>query len=237
MPYLHPSRPFIFTFSWILFYLLATTFGKMAATFLPIPHLSLCILYAVLILSLLHQLKKYGLLAKYRLQLPKKEIPLRFFLPLPFIASIICLQPMGFSCTVWEATGLILQTILAAFLEEILFRGFVLNINDEQSFSIAAVNSSLLFAVMHLLNLSSSPDLFPFLFQLLYCFAAGYLFSAITLFSGSLLPAFFVHVFINIIASFQEPMPNYFVIKIFIALCLAYGFYLLKQLKLAATNR
>lgn len=234
---LHPSRPFIFAFSWILYYLLATTLGKMTAGLLPVPHFSLCILYSVLLLLLVYFLKKHSLFTKYRLQLPKKGIPLHNFLPLIFIAFIICLHPTNFSCTAWEATGLILQITLAAFCEELLFRGVVLNIIKGQSDNMAAVNSSVLFAIMHLLNLSSSPDLFLHFFHLLYCFAAGYLFCAITFFSDSLLPAFLAHVFINVIVSFQEPIPNYFISGIFIVLCLAYGTFLLKQSKSTSSNQ
>lgn len=209
----------------------------MAAGLWSTPHFPLCILYAVLLLPLLHQLKKHGLFTKYRLQSPKKVIPLCYCLPLPFLALIVCLQPACFSCTTWEATGLILQTSLAAFWEELLFRGFVMNIKDKQSNNIAALNSSVLFAAMHLVNLSSESDFFLFIFHLIYCFAAGYLFAAITFVFDSLLPAFLVHAFLNIIASFQKPIPNYFVLGVFIVLCLVYGTFLLKQSKSAVSDR
>lgn len=98
---------------------------------------------------------------------------------------------------------LLFSMITVGFSEELIFRGFVLpKLNEEapskQSLVVPLVYSSLLFGVLHFLNLLRPDSYFPLVFsQVLYAAFFGMAFGVILLRTGSILPLGFIHGLIN----------------------------------------
>ncbi|MEN8078756.1 CPBP family intramembrane glutamic endopeptidase [Clostridioides difficile] len=103
----------------------------------------------------------------------------------------------------------IITNISIGFFEEIIFRGLTLNllINSNKNYSIkkAIFISSLLFGLIHFINLFSSPYLIlGTLSQVIYTFCLGILLSSIYIKSRNIFIPIFLHAFFNITGSFSE---------------------------------
>ncbi|MBD8843938.1 CPBP family intramembrane glutamic endopeptidase [Priestia megaterium] len=68
---------------------------------------------------------------------------------------------------------LLTQTLIIAFVEEMVFRGFMLNLLLSKSYKLAVLLSSLLFAFTHSLNMLSDQTLGNTVFQILFAFVTG----------------------------------------------------------------
>ena len=80
--------------------------------------------------------------------------------------------------------------VVAPFVEEVFFRGFVFaGLRNKWSWPKAAVISSLLFAVAHIVPTSILP-----------IFILGFIFASLYQFSGSIWPAIFMHMLTNTVA-------------------------------------
>lgn len=85
-------------------------------------------------------------------------------------------------------------SLLVAFNEETIFRGFMLQglARGNKPFA-AVVISSLGFGLLHFLNMSAEASILFVSAQMLAAFGVGTILAAVTLRSGSLLPAFLLH--------------------------------------------
>ncbi len=68
---------------------------------------------------------------------------------------------------------LLTQTLIIAFVEEMVFRGFILNLLLSKSYKVAVLLSSLLFAFTHSLNMLSGQSVGNTIFQILFAFVIG----------------------------------------------------------------
>jgi len=68
---------------------------------------------------------------------------------------------------------LLTQTLVIAFVEEMVFRGFILNLLLAKSYKVAVLLSSFLFAFMHSLNMLSGQSVANTIFQILFAFVIG----------------------------------------------------------------
>lgn len=103
----------------------------------------------------------------------------------------------------------IITNILIAFFEEILFRSLVLSllINSNKNYGVkkSIFISSLLFGLIHFINLFSLPYLIlGTISQVIYTFCFGILLSTIYIKSRNIFIPIFLHAFFNITGSFSE---------------------------------
>ena len=68
---------------------------------------------------------------------------------------------------------LLTQTLVIAFVEEMVFRGFILNLLLAKSYKVAVLLSSFLFAFTHSLNMLSGQSVANTIFQILFAFVIG----------------------------------------------------------------
>jgi len=68
---------------------------------------------------------------------------------------------------------LLTQTLVIAFVEEMVFRGFMLNLLLSKSYKVAVLLSSFLFAFTHSLNMLSGQSVANTIFQILFAFVIG----------------------------------------------------------------
>lgn len=68
---------------------------------------------------------------------------------------------------------LLTQTLVIAFVEEMVFRGFILNLLLSKSYKMTVLLSSFLFAFTHSLNMLSGQSVANTIFQILFAFVIG----------------------------------------------------------------
>lgn len=90
------------------------------------------------------------------------------------------------------------------FIEEILFRGYLLNLLMKRSTGLAILISSLTFALGHIVNLANGAELVPTLLQLVYALAIGLMLSVFVVKTGHLLPCCLFHSVFNALAVFSN---------------------------------
>lgn len=102
--------------------------------------------------------------------------------------------------TVWY----IIAMLCIGFIEEILFRGYLLRLLLKRSTRLAILISSLTFALGHIVNLANGADLVPTLLQLVYALAIGVMLSVFVVKTGHLLPCCLFHGVFNALAAFSN---------------------------------
>lgn len=104
-----------------------------------------------------------------------------------------------------QSVPVVLGIFLAAGLEELLFRGILLEYFCRRGAFFGVALSSLVFAAAHLVNIENGVAPMFLFCQLLFALAAGFSLSGIVLTCGSLLPCIGIHFLINLTASAASP--------------------------------
>ena len=167
---------------------------------------------------------------------------------LPLAYSILALTyalkgEIVFEFAASNLTGLVILFILiAAFLEEVVFRGTILYSliriwsNTKNGYTKSVVVSSLFFCSIHLLDFLSGRPVSSVLLQTLEAFFLGVFLAALVLHGKSIYPAFFFHCILNLIAfsifgsSGVEPATGAWLMLSILILPLAiFGVYLINK--------
>mmetsp|Transcript_4267 Transcript_4267/g.11922 ORF Transcript_4267/g.11922 Transcript_4267/m.11922 type:complete len:268 (+) Transcript_4267:105-908(+) len=140
------------------------------------------------------------------------------------------------------ATYLFRTVLVAPVLEEVAYRGVLLNVcsSMEALPLTSAFVSSTLFALSHLLNLTSGSHSFVFvILQCLVAFVNGFAWSTSTLYSGRLWPAVVLHGANNVFSTFVSPVVWSLENTAFLGMFLVYVIQLslISTLYLRALNR
>ena len=97
--------------------------------------------------------------------------------------------------------ALIIVTGLACLIEEIFFRGFLLQYLKRYGTRVCVLISSGLFALYHLGNLFAIQDIGYVLLQTVSAFSAGICYAVSVILTGSLLPCVLSHILTNLTAA------------------------------------
>ncbi|MFJ6003816.1 lysostaphin resistance A-like protein [Arthrobacter sp. NPDC092385] len=150
-------------------------------------------LSAITLLAALRAWRNVGFRALPRvIDLRLYWIPLLPVLP-GVAAAVVSLSSSRFQ-------DLVVFSVLALFIgfvEEVFFRGLILQALVPQGLWRAAIVSSVLFGLMHSLNLLFDADPAATLLQVVYATAMGFGFAAVTLRTGVLWPLIVVHTVID----------------------------------------
>ena len=119
--------------------------------------------------------------------------------------------------------------------EELLFRGFLFRAMSRQNLRAAVILVSVLFGAGHLMNLINGSGMTPLenICQVFYAVAVGFLFVAVLIRSGRLIPCMIAHAAFNALSVFaNNPMQEKYQIPVALSLCaisLASGVYYLRR--------
>ncbi|MCU7709433.1 CPBP family intramembrane metalloprotease [Priestia sp. JV24] len=100
---------------------------------------------------------------------------------------------------------LLTQTLVIAFIEEMVFRGFILNLLLAKSYKVAVLLSSFLFAFTHSLNMLSGQSVANTIFQILFAFVIG-LVLALLIVNGQSIGVTIVFHGLNNLLQFTSPV-------------------------------
>jgi len=145
----------------------------------------------------------------------RPHVDLLLWIPLcPILAWNVFQIDMAALVTPTRMLLLLLLTALAAFVEEVLYRGLMLRALAPQGVWRAAVVTALLFGVMHLLNAFAGSDLGVVVGRSVFAGAIGFAYAAYTLRTGLIWPVILVHALANFAdlidqkVIFQESAPK-----------------------------
>ncbi len=153
-----------------------------------------------LLLSVIIFYKKYSYYGLKKVKNPKKYL---YFIPLILIASLNLWNGININNNYHEILFFILRMINIGFIEEIIFRGFLFKALERHGTNKAAIVSSIVFGIGHILNLFCGAELISTLVQIFYSFSIGYLYAIIFYKSGSLLPCIITHQIVNSLCIFN----------------------------------
>jgi membrane protease YdiL (CAAX protease family) len=129
---------------------------------------------------------------------------LRYFV-VPLLPLAINLVP-GVEVTSVRHLGVVLALTLAVgFVEEVFFRGLMLNALKGRGLWRAATITSLLFGVTHAMNVLAGTSAFDAVAQIFYATAIGFAYAALVLKKGILWPLVIAHFLIDFANFIQRP--------------------------------
>lgn len=194
----------------------------------------LCLAQALFLRRFVHQnrlAEKYGLC---RPAVPAKQV--LYYIPLAVLSTSNLWNGIAVNLSWAETLWYILLMLCVGFLEELIFRGLLFQAMAKDSLPMATAVSSLTFGLGHLLNLvnGSGMSLADNLLQVTSAIAFGFLFSALALRCGSLLPCMLAHGAINITSAFANTagstMEKRIVSRVILmVIALAYALILIKR--------
>ena len=165
------------------------------------------LLYAGLAVTMAAWIAKNGLWGKYGLARVKvRGRQYLYFLPLAAITSAGLWSGAAVRYSVPAVIVYAAAMLCVAFIEEVLFRGFLFQALEGWGAMGAAVASSLIFGGLHILNLlggATAPDV---LLQAGYAAALGFLFAVLFYRTKSLAPCVAAHGVINVLSAFGKEM-------------------------------
>lgn len=157
-----------------------------------------------------------------------------FCLPLLFILIVLFIGNGGIGgFSIYNIIlVLVTQILVVAFIEEVVFRGFMLNILISKGFKLAVLTTSLLFAFTHSLQLLGGQSLEDTIIQVLYAFLIGIVLSLIIVNKQSIMIAIAFHGLNNTLMMIAQnngsSVYNYILIAILIIYSVLFWFRALK---------
>ena len=154
-------------------------------------------IFLIILMIVLKRISYYGLTKVTNL---KRYL---YFIPLILIISVNLWNGININNSVSEIIYYILTMINIGFIEEIIFRGFLFKMMENDNVRSAIIVSSITFGVGHIINLFNGADLIPTLMQICYAISIGYLFVIIFYKSKSLIPCIITHSLTNALSIFN----------------------------------
>ena len=226
---LYQKNELNFALFWILIYCLlaAPIMGKFGDA-------SIFMFLFLLVLSIIITtfIKKYKLVEKYGLdKYPKNSKRYLYFLPVWILATGNLWGGFSLSYTGLSQLWAVLSMILIAYIEEIIFRGFLFKALQEKSGpKKAIVIVGITFGLGHIVNLFAGQASLETLVQIIFAIAWGFILVIIFYKRNSLFPCIIAHSLINAFSKFgvenQVTKWTYIILTIIVAIF--YCLYLLK---------
>jgi uncharacterized protein len=215
----------------IFVYLLAGTFAHFMHLsnlgLYGIANLSLTII-AALLLTVMGWWKVVGFRS------PNKPGDLLYYI-VPFLPLFINLIPGVEVTSLLYLMEIIAITLMVGFVEEVFFRGLMLNPLKSHGLWKAAIITSLLFGLTHAMNVLAGKSVAEDAAQIFYAVAIGFAYAALVLKKGILWPLVLAHFLIDFTNFVQKPgftFPPLWSLLIVVSIAVvftAYGIFIMLQ--------
>lgn len=165
---------------------------------------------------------------------PRQRSDLLYFI-VPFIPMVINLIPGVEVTSLQFLLENFAVTFMVGFVEEVFFRGLMLNALKAQGFWKAVILTSVLFGLTHAMNMMAGKNIAEDAAQIFYALAIGFAFAVLVWRTGIIWPLVIVHFLIDFANFIQKPDFTYpagwdLVIVLGIAVIFtAYGFWIRLQ--------
>lgn len=197
----------MFSIFWIIIYVFGSSIADAASKNAGAEKSITFVFHVIITLVLYIWLRKNGLLKKYGLRRTNiRASRFLFYLPLIFISSINLWFGINLNVSYPKTVFYIGSMMCVGFLEELIFRGFLLKAMAKSNATLAIIVSSLTFGLGHIINLfnGSGADLVSNLCQVFSAIAFGFLFAVIFYRGKTLIPCIASHSIINALSAFSN---------------------------------
>ncbi len=226
--------PTAVTIIFILAYVVLTSVGAVLSGEIDIPYLAqilllLALSVVVIAYAFIKRLPAYVGLAK-----PQSKSVKSCLYYVPLLILIVANGALFFNAQnpPLNLIMTLIFMIFVAFLEELLFRGFLFKVIEERSGSKAAVIiSGITFGFGHIVNLFNGYTGANQIMQIAVAVLIGIVLSLLFVRTKSIVPGMVFHVLFNVVSALSvevEPLYNYIMVGVIIAIGVAYLFYLLR---------
>lgn len=120
-----------------------------------------------------------------------------FFIPLILMSCTNLKNGLGLTAPLAVTLLMMVNTAVAGYVEEIIFRGFLFRGMAKDNLPSAIIVSAVTFGVGHIVNLVNTADTIGVLLQVCYAVVIGFLYTVIVYKGGSLWPCIISHMFVN----------------------------------------
>ena len=127
-----------------------------------------------------------------------------FLLPMVVLATVNLWNGVTLRFEPVETVLYVLFMLCIGFIEEILFRGYLLHTLLQGSVRQAILISSLTFGLGHIVNLLNGKEVYETVLQLIYAMAIGLMLSVFVIRTKQLLPCCIFHGVFNALAAFAN---------------------------------
>lgn len=161
-----------------------------------------------------------------------------FSFPLVIILIILTIGNDGIDLGDYSNVILVIIThiFIIAFIEEVIFRGFMISILKEKGIILAVTVSSFLFAVSHSLQLLGGQDMLSIVIQISYAFFIGMVLALLIAMGQPLIVTILFHGFNNILIVLASKDGNDIFTIVILVILVVYSIFLLKKLKSSEKN-
>jgi membrane protease YdiL (CAAX protease family) len=158
---------------------------------------------------------------------------LLFYIPMILIASVNLWTGIHINDTLLQIVLISICMMCVGFIEEVLFRSFLMKALMNKSDKLAILISGSLFGIIHLLNLFTGANIFSTLLQVFYAISFGVMCAIFFYKTKNIIPCILCHSISNIFDTFllseQTIVMQYIGCVIFILISSFYSIYLWKD--------
>ena len=227
--------PVWFAVAWIILYVVGFSVADGLSEAIGIPKLVTVLVGIIMASLLLCFVRKEQLWTRIGLCKVRGSVArLLWFVPLLLISCVNLCHGFSFEASPIEAILFVLSMCLVAFLEEIIFRGFLFTGMCGGNVAVAVVVSSLTFGMGHVVNLLLGAPVLDTALQLVYASAVGFCYTALFYTCGSILPCILSHTVVNATSFFAAetgPQAQLVTAVAQTVLAVGYGLWLLCRKK------
>lgn len=158
---------------------------------------------------------------------------LLYAIPLVIILIVLYIGNGGLSLGDYSNVILVMvtHTLIIAFIEEMIYRGFMISVLREKGIILAVTVSSLLFAISHSLQLLGGQDLLSTIIQISYAFLLGMVFALLIALGQPLIVTILFHGINNTFIVLAAKDGDDIFTFVILAILVAYSIFLYKKLK------
>lgn len=221
---------------WIVLYVLMVNVGEMLSEKTQTVSSVTSVFVILFSLLLLNYLKKNHWIGKFGLKKITKEDfeKTLLYLPLVFIALIQFINGIDRSISIETLRISCLLMIGVGFIEELIFRGFLMDaIWKKSGMTRAILISGISFGLGHIVNLFRGYGYIEQLTQILLAIGIGIVLALLVAITKNLVPGILFHIIFNISGTISNQSDTVLVPYILISIlvvCVGYSLYLMKSL-------
>lgn len=193
----------------IIFYLFGVSISDYISKFLiGIPYSFNAIYEVLAILVTICILNKKKLLKKYGIFIKEKSNKVILFITLIVMPLVNLIFGFSINYSLKQTLLILITMIGTGFMEEILFRSHLIRQYQKFGDTYAVLLSSMIFSLLHILNITSGMDIFVNILQIISSFMIGIMFSTIFIKTDSIVLCIMSHSLINISSMFTSQSLN-----------------------------
>lgn len=182
-------------FLWIVIYGLASNISIALSDFIHVPNSITAVAYIALCIVMIFMLYKRKKLKYYGFH-SLKELDaknLLYFIPFVIVASVNIWSGIHINHSMIQIILIAICMICVAFIEEVIFRAFLMKALMNISSVLAIIVSSSLFGIIHLMNILSGAELLATILQVFYAMAFGFMCAAFFYKTDNIIPCIICH--------------------------------------------